>query len=101
MRVLLILVTLLTICSISFAEEVGRYQAVVISKGIKDGADSVFIIDTKEGHIWVWDEYRTIGKINVGGGYLAYMGKVKPAQKIDEKETDEKITEQRYKIPNK
>jgi hypothetical protein len=97
----MILLTLLTICSISYAEEIGRYQAVVISKGIEQGKDSVFIIDTKEGHIWVWDEYRTIGKINVGGGHLTYMGKVKPAQKIDEKETDEKITEQRYKIPDK
>ena len=100
MRVLLILVTLLIICSISYAEEVGRYQAVVISKGIKDGADSVFIIDTKEGHIWVWDEYKTIGNVKVGGGHLAYMGRTKPAEKIDKKEIDNKTTGQRYKVPN-
>ena len=94
MRVFLILVILLTICSISYAEEVGRYQAVAISKGIDNDADSVFIIDTKEGHIWVWGEYKTTGTVRVGGGHLAYRGKVKPPQEIDDK-----IIEQRYKVP--
>ena len=94
MRVFLILLTLLTICSMSYADEVGRYQAVVFSKGIRHDADSVFIIDTKEGHIWVWDEYKTIGQAKVGGGYLDYNGKVKPPYEIDDK-----AIKQRFKVP--
>jgi len=94
MRVSLILATLLTICSISYADEVGRYQAIAISNGVDNQADSVFIIDTKKGHIWVWDEYKVTGKVRVGGGFLNYRGKVQSPQEIDDK-----TIKSRYKIP--
>ena len=73
---------LLLITQISYAEEIGRYQAVEITKSASATADEVFILDTKEGHMWVWSEYPTIPNLQKGGRSLIYMGKVKPGEKL-------------------
>ena len=82
MRVLIILIILLASPSISYADEIGRYQAIDISKSESSSSDEVFIIDTKEGHMWVWKEFPTIQNIQQGGRIVIYMGKVRPGQKI-------------------
>jgi hypothetical protein len=53
---------------------VGRYQI-----GTGDDAYGIFIIDTKEGHIWVWSE----GKAPDGRfmSKLRYGGKLSPSDK--------------------
>ena len=57
-------------------ERTGRYQAVRMDN------NAVFILDTKEGHIWVW----VIQKDNKGkpAEFLFYQGKVIPGSKMGE-----------------
>jgi len=53
--------------STAFAGDVGRFQAI----RVKDS--STFILDTQEGHMWVW----TLGE-------LVYQGIVKPGETMGE-----------------
>ena len=56
-------------------EEIGRYQAMKIA--LETASVSVLIIDTKEGHLWVW------GASTSGDLWdLTYMGKARPGQKM-------------------
>ena len=69
-----------------FAQEIGRYQAVAIPRIEGDGK-YVFIIDTKEGHTWSWNEwptrYKTDGSLMMyGARQIIYQGKVRPGKKI-------------------
>jgi hypothetical protein len=82
MKFLITFVTYLIICSISYADDIGRYQAVDITKSDTSSTDAVFIIDTKEGHMWVWKEWPTIRNVVQGGRIVIYMGKVKPGKKL-------------------
>ena len=67
----------------ALADDIGRYQAVNIPKDSSGvNADSVFIIDTKEGHIWLWTQFPLIKDVSEGGRYLVYQGKVKPGKKM-------------------
>ena len=50
---------------------IGRYQA------IRMDANAVFIIDTKDGHLWTWG-------IEQGRAFLVYSGKVKPGKEMTE-----------------
>lgn len=61
---------------------IGRYQALKI--GTATDAYGVFIIDMKEGHIWVWAE----GKAPDGRFItkLRYGGKLSPSEKDDVRE---------------
>ena len=54
----------------------GRYQA------IRMDSNAIFILDTKEGHLWVW----VIQKDNSGQSaeFLFYQGKVRPGSKMGE-----------------
>lgn len=65
-----------------FAQEIGRYQVVALPKGEGEPIHAL-IIDTKEGHLWTWDEYPRTGKGKVGR-YLIYQGKVKPGSRMGE-----------------
>jgi len=77
---LLAIVVLLTVAVTAVAEDgVGRYQALKI--GTAADAYGVFIIDTKEGHIWVWAEGKTSdGRLK---SKLRYGGKLNPSEKGD------------------
>ena len=66
-----------------FAEEIGRYQVVALPK-VEGEATHALIIDTKEGHIWTWDEYNREKGTNKVGRYLIYQGKVKPGSRMGE-----------------
>jgi hypothetical protein len=75
---ILAIVFLLLVAVPVLAEDgVGRYQALKI--GAVADAYGVFIIDTKEGHIWVWAE----GKAPDGRfmSKLRYGGKLSPSEK--------------------
>lgn len=53
----------------SFSKEsIGRFQAIKLSN------DAIFIIDTKEGHIWIW--------VSKGDRHLIYEGQVFPGTKM-------------------
>jgi hypothetical protein len=65
-----------------FAQEIGRYQAIALPKVQSAPNSEVFIIDTKEGHIWIWFTQSTISGVVQGGRYLIYQGNVKPGKKI-------------------
>jgi len=77
---LLAIVVLLAVAVTAVAEDgVGRYQALKI--GTAADAYGVFIIDTKEGHIWVWAEGKTSdGRLK---SKLRYGGKLNPSEKSD------------------
>ena len=62
--------------------ESGRYQALEISVG-KKSEYNIFILDTKEGHMWLLEtkESRLDGKLS---GNLKYQGKLRPGKKAGE-----------------
>ncbi len=76
----------------------GRYQAVVLhSAGASGGAGSispkVFILDTREGHMWTWEQNARVKRRQGGrsfGDVLTYQGRLKvgshAGQVIDERE---------------
>jgi len=75
----LTLAFLLTTVGSTMAVESGRYQAMQISVG-KKSEYNIFILDTKEGHMWLLGtrESRIDGKL-FGG--LKYQGKLRPGKK--------------------
>ena len=75
----LTLAFLLTTVGPTMAAESGRYQAMQISVG-KKSEYNIFILDTKEGHMWLLEtrESRIDGKL-FGG--LKYQGKLRPGKK--------------------
>jgi hypothetical protein len=77
---ILTIVFLLVVVAPALAEDgVGRYQALKI--GTVADAYGVFILDTKEGHIWVWAEGKTSdGRLK---SKLRYGGKLSPSEKDD------------------
>jgi hypothetical protein len=66
----------------TLAAEAGRYQALEISVG-KKSEYNIFILDTKEGHMWLLEtkESRVDGKLSGG---LKYQGKLRPGNKAGE-----------------
>ena len=78
----LTLAFLLTTVGSTVAVESGRYQAMQISVG-KKSEYNIFILDTKEGHMWLLEtrESRIDGKL-FGG--LKYQGKLRPGKKAGE-----------------
>jgi hypothetical protein len=75
----LTLAFLLTTVGSTVVAESGRYQAMHISVG-KKSEYNIFILDTKEGHMWLLEtrESRIDGKL-FGG--LKYQGKLRPGKK--------------------
>ncbi len=74
------------------AEENNRYQAIVLHEGGRSGQSGsfmpkVFIIDSRDGHIWTWEQKTQIQDLKGSfslGSVLTYQGKVRPAQKMGE-----------------
>jgi len=66
----------------TLAAEAGRYQALEISVG-KKSEYTIFILDTKEGHMWLLEtkESRVDGKLSGG---LKYQGKLRSGNKAGE-----------------
>lgn len=51
------------------SKEVGRYQ------GVRIDSSAILIIDTQEGHLWLWGCHKDTGFL------LMYQGQVSPGEK--------------------
>lgn len=66
----------------------GRYEALPLAgtDGGKGGARA-FILDTRDGHVWVWSENELIttpdGRRRYGAGFI-YQGKLRPGSQPGE-----------------
>lgn len=66
----------------------GRYQALSLNgvEGSKTGTRAL-ILDTRDGHVWVWSENELItapdGRRRYGAGFL-YQGKLRPGSQPGE-----------------
>ena len=74
------------------AQDDGRYQAVVLhSAGASSGSGSispkVFILDTRDGHMWTWEQnarvQRRKGALSFGN-ILTYQGRLRPGKQPGE-----------------
>ncbi len=92
----LILIVLWGVLNMSQAvaeeEQYGRYRAIVLHDGIASGNSghlipTVFIIDSKEGHMWTLDQntklYAPNSRFSLGT-VLTYQGQVRPGKKMGE-----------------
>ena len=74
-------------------EENNRYQAVVLHEGGQGNQfgkllPKVFIIDSKDGHMWILDHNTKLHNPKKGGfalgSVLTYQGRVRPGKKMGE-----------------
>ena len=77
---------LLALSTTAIAEE--RYQALPLAgaEGGQGGARA-FILDTRDGHVWIWNENELLtaadGSRRYGAGFL-YQGKLRPGSRPGE-----------------
>ncbi len=65
-----------------------RYQALPLAGGDgSKGGGRAFILDTRDGHVWVWSENELItspdGRRRYGSGFI-YQGKLRPGTRPGE-----------------
>lgn len=87
MRTLLLLGACLT-AGVAIAADTGRYQAFPLTAGeAVRGVNRVFVLDSREGHIWVWSENELMtapdGSRRYGTGFV-YQGKLRPGTRPGE-----------------
>ncbi len=81
MRTGWMLLGLLALSTGASAED-GRYQALPLAgaEGSKGGGRAL-ILDTREGHVWIWSENELVtapdGRRRYGAGFI-YQGKLRP-----------------------
>ncbi|OYW38618.1 MAG: hypothetical protein B7Z35_06650 [Hydrogenophilales bacterium 12-61-10] len=81
MRTRWLIVGILVLATQAQAEE-GRYEALPLAgaDGGKGGGRAL-IVDTREGHVWVWSENELLnspsGQRRYGSGFI-YQGKLRP-----------------------
>lgn len=67
----------------------GRYRAIVLHEGGASNnsatlAPKVFIIDSRDGHLWTWEQNSRLNSPKGGltfGNALIYQGRVKPGKR--------------------
>jgi hypothetical protein len=59
------------------ADEVGRYQILILPSKGSVSADRVMILDTKDGNLWEWWDQSAVGTVPASTG-ISYMGKLTP-----------------------
>jgi len=76
---------LMALATGALAED-GRYQALPLAgaaggQGGGQGGGRAFILDTREGHVWIWSENELIasadGRRRYGAGFI-YQGRLRP-----------------------
>jgi hypothetical protein len=72
---------LLALSASAQAEE-GRYEALPLAGGEGGkGGGRALILDTRDGHVWIWSENEPItasdGRRHYGAGFI-YQGKLRP-----------------------
>ncbi|MGD8372096.1 MAG: hypothetical protein PVI19_11165 [Syntrophobacterales bacterium] len=80
--VVLALLIILTMAVSTPAKEPGRYQAMEIDIG-KKGEYTIFILDTRDGHMWILGTSKSRVDAKVSGD-LKYQGKLRPGKKVGE-----------------
>ena len=80
--VVLILLIILTIAVSTPAKDLGRYHAMEIDIG-KKGEYTIFILDTKDGHMWILATRKSRVDAKISGD-LKYQGKLRPGKKEGE-----------------
>ncbi len=87
MRTGWMLLGLLAITTGTHADD-GRYEALPLAgaEGGKGGGRA-FILDTREGHVWIWSENELItapdGRRRYGSGFI-YQGRLRPGSQPGE-----------------
>lgn len=87
MRIML-LTAVLAMPGLSGADDDGRYQALPLAgaEGSKGGGRA-FILDTREGHVWIWSENELVtapdGSRRYGAGFV-YQGRLRPGSRPGE-----------------
>jgi hypothetical protein len=74
------------------AETDGRYQAIALHEGSRSSqsgalSSKVFILDSRDGHMWTWEENSRLPGANARllfGTVLTYQGQLKPGAKMGE-----------------
>ena len=66
----------------------GRYQALPLAgTDSSKGGGRAFILDTRDGHVWIWSENELItapdGQRRYGAGFI-YQGKLRPGSRPGE-----------------
>lgn len=66
----------------------GRYQALPLAGAAGgQGGGRAFILDTREGHVWIWSENEPVttsdGKRRYGAGFI-YQGRLRPGSQPGE-----------------
>ncbi|UCG13499.1 MAG: hypothetical protein JSU72_03180 [Deltaproteobacteria bacterium] len=64
------------------AKEPGRYQAMEIERRTR-GEYNIFILDTKDGHMWILETEESSVDGKLSGG-LKYQGRLRPGKKAGE-----------------
>jgi len=90
MKRMLILAGLIVIwlASGALAQSEGRYRAVALPKAGVNENTRVFIVDTREGHMWLWTSSPVVSYLPQEGGkvavteYLTYQGRLRPGEKM-------------------
>ncbi|MEW6591395.1 MAG: hypothetical protein AB1418_10195 [Pseudomonadota bacterium] len=77
----------LALSGAAIADE-GRYQALPLpGAGAGQGGGRAFILDTREGHVWIWSENEPIatadGRRRYGAGFI-YQGRLRPGSQPGE-----------------
>lgn len=79
---LLLPLATLALCGAARAEEVVRYKPVVVQTGDNNlFPPKVLIVDTKDGHVWLWQERgRKESADTTPDAQIIYQGKVTPGR---------------------
>lgn len=58
-----------------------RYQAIPINAGADFGTEKALVLDTVEGHLWIWTESPATDTQS-GGRYVIYQGQLFPGREV-------------------
>lgn len=61
----------------------GRFQMIPIEPGHEFGTEKALIMDTVEGHLWIWTESPATDE-EPGGRYVIYQGQLAPGTRMGE-----------------
>lgn len=88
MRASIMLLTGLLASGLASATDDGRYQALPLAGAAGgQGGGRAFILDTRDGHVWIWSENEPVaapdGRRRYGSGFI-YQGKLRPGTRTGE-----------------
>lgn len=86
--------TALVICGLTPAAAETRYQAIPINAGADFGTEKALVLDTVEGHLWIWTESPATDTQS-GGRYVIYQGQLFPGREVGDV-----VLKQEWKMPD-